>query len=365
MWIEQLNVKNCRSIEDCLLNLSPHFNFIIGENASGKTSLLESLSILSSGRSFRTSHITDVITHTKTSVLISAKIHEDDDSFSQIGIEKTAKKTKIRINKQDIYSQAELSLHCPITVIHPDSINIITGSPFIRRSYVDWLAFYLYPDFYKKWKSYRHILKQRNLCLKNNKHRYGLDEWTEKLIELQPIIHQYREKAIDTISPVLIEITEELLGSTDVDLILKSGFPSELVLTKENLHSFYLEKKDYDIKLQRTTAGVHRADFKIKLNGKLASESASRGQLKILAISLLLAQSSAIHSSRSVNGILLIDDLAAELDNKNKEKLLAYISKLQRQIIITSTKEMEIDSLEGKMFHVKHGEIKESKRKSD
>jgi DNA replication and repair protein RecF len=154
-------------------------------------------------------------------------------------------------------------------------------------------------------------------------------------------------------------ISKELLGDIELDLIFKSGFPTGFDLNPESLIAYYADKQEYDLKLQRTTAGVHRADIKINFNGKPAHESASRGQLKLLAITLLLAQSNAINTSRSVKGILLIDDLAAELDEKNKNKLLEYISKLEQQIIITSTKKIGVEDFKGKMFHVKHGEIEE------
>ena len=181
MWIKNITINNCRSLKSVSLELSSDLNMIVGPNASGKTSLLEALNILSKGRSFRTSHIDEVITETKESVLISAAIVDNGElkhegkpkvkkTTSQIGIEKSKTKTKIRINKQDVYTQAELSSHLPITVIHPNSIDLITGSPAVRRSYLDWIAFYIYPDFLKQWKKYQHILRQRNICLKSPKH---------------------------------------------------------------------------------------------------------------------------------------------------------------------------------------------------
>lgn len=359
MWIENLNVENCRLLNKVSIKLSPQLNIIIGENASGKTSLLEALSILSSGKSFRTSHVTELISHSKTSVLVSARIHKKN-IHSQIGIEKSPKSTRIRINQQDVYSQAELSLHLPITVIHPGSIDLITGSPSFRRSYIDWIAFYLFPDFIEAWKKYRHILKQRNYCLKNIKHRYALSRWTEELVELQPTIINFRNNALKVILPILVSISKELLETNDVKLELKSGFPSEQKLDKDSLLLFYKNKENYDIKSQRTNYGVHATDIKIILDSKPAKESASRGQLKLLVISLLLAQSSAINN-KDEKGILIIDDLAAELDSNNKQKLLNYLSSLNQQLVITSTNKISLDKIEYKMFHVKHGEFKEMK----
>jgi len=358
MWIESLHVNNCRLLENISIDLSKHLNQIVGKNASGKTSLLESLSFLSSGRSFRTSHISEVITHAKSSILVSAKINTDN-STSHIGIEKSQNKTRIRINQQDIYSQAELSSYLPITIIHPGSIELITGSPKIRRSYIDWITFYLFPDFHIKWRQYQHILKQRNLCLKDSKHYYAIDQWTEELIELQPIINEYRKKSIELLKPKLKKISEVILNSKKIELEFTSGFPNDIKLDTDSLRTYYKNKKEYDIKSNRTTGGIHRADLRVLMNSKPASQSASRGQLKLIAIALLLSQNETIMNSDKEKGVLLIDDLASELDKKNRKILLDYLSTLDKQLIITSTSEITSINIPGKVFHVKHGEIKE------
>lgn len=358
MWIENLIVEHCRLLNKVELKFSPHLNVIVGDNASGKTSLLEALSLLSSGRSFRTSHVSDVISYNSESILVSAKIQSDKDS-AQIGIQKNKTKTKIRINQQNVFSQAELSLHLPITVIHPGSIDLITGSPKLRRAYLDWIAFYLYPDFHKKWKTYQHILKQRNICLKDRKHRQSLDKWTHELIELQPQINDYRVSALQSLKTSWLETTDKLFSNIEFDLEFKSGFPDNIKLDKESLSKYYSDREDYDLRIQRTSGGVHRADFRLIMNDKPAVDIASRGQLKLLAISLLLAQSSSINNNFSEKGILLIDDLAAELDNQNKEKLLDYLGTLNQQLIVTMTKLSKIPVLDHKVFHVKHGSFSE------
>lgn len=354
MWIKSVTINNCRLLEKVTLELSPDLNLIVGPNASGKTSLLESLNILSKGRSFRTSHISEVISHEASEILVAASIL-DENSNINIGIEKSSNKTKIRINKQDVYSQAELSAFLPITIIHPSSIDLITGSPAQRRSFVDWIAFYLFPDFLPRWKKYQHILKQRNICLKYPKHSYALDKWTEELVQLQPDLIKYRVEVIECLKPILREISDKLLNGIVVDLIPQTGFPKDLNLDRESLLSYYQSKKETDLKLKRTSSGVHRADVKILMDGSPAVESASRGQLKLLSICLLLAQSNSISVTKVGSGILLIDDLAAELDSENKKILLAYLSSLEKQLIITSTNDMDFSDIQPKVFHVKHG----------
>jgi len=357
MWIEKLQIQNCRILKNVELELSPHFNIIYGDNGSGKTSFLEALSLLSKGRSFRTSRISEVINNNKSSVLVSSSINNKSGITSQIGIEKSSEKTQIRINKKDVYTQSELSRHLPITVIHPDSIKLITGSPAERRSFIDWLSFYLHNDFHNVWKKYQHILKQRNSCLRNVAHRYALDDWTKELIKLQPIIHEYRSNSLEKLQKKVNNISSEILGDIKCEIDLKSGFPQHLKLDKETLTDYYAEKLDFDIKLGRTQGGVHRADLIITMNGISAIQSASRGQLKLIVITLLLAQNNTIHDENNSNAIILIDDIAAELDADNKKILINYLLKLEQQLIITTPASDKIEIKNAKMFHVKQGEI--------
>ena len=354
MWIKKLTVNNCRLLENESIVFSQDCNLIVGKNASGKTSLLESLSILSSGRSFRTSHISEVITHDQNSVLIAAELCENE-SLIKIGIEKNKDKTKIRINHQDIYSQAELSSKLPITLIHPASIDLITGPPSLRRAYLDWIAFYLFPDFHVKWKKYQHILKQRNLCLKNTKHSYALDMWTAELVSSQPDLTAYREEVVNLLKSQLNRIGNILFENKNIDIELSTGFPKDTQINKASLLEFYESRKENDLKFKRTTYGIHKADLKIHIDKTAASESASRGQLKLLAVCLLLSQSDTIGTSSK--GILLIDDLAAELDSINRSKLLQYLSTLDKQLIITTTKESDFKKIKHHLFHVKHGKV--------
>ncbi len=363
MWINKLTIKNCRSLSNIQLDLSKNLNIIVGDNASGKTSLLEALTLLSSGRSFRTAHISDLISYNKDSVIVSARVLNQRHNSTQIGLKKSLTSTVIRINKENIYTQAELSTHLPLTVIHAGSIDLITGSPKLRRSFIDWIAFYKFPSFHQQWKQYQHVLKQRNICLKEYHFRSSLDEWTQELVKLQPLINNYRKDAISLLKIEWFKILNFLFKDFEFDLIFKSGFPDALDISEINLLHYYKERQSYDLKIQRTSSGVHRFDFKIMMGDRLASDCASRGQLKLLALSLLLAKNSVLSgtddNSENKKGILLIDDLAAELDSENKDILINYLSSLNQQLFITMTKQYNIPSvnLDYKVFHVKHGDI--------
>ena len=358
MLLEQLTISNCRIIAQAELDLSPSVNLICGHNGSGKSSILEAVSILSKGRSFRTSRIVDVIRSDEETVLIRARSVEGDDQFT-IGIERSKNATRIRVNQQDVNTQAALSRYLPVTIIDPNSIELVTGSPSLRRSYVDWIAFYLFPEFHKIWQNYQRILKQRNLCLRVPSYLSALPQWTDELIKSQSLIQKYRERALVVLTPQLALLSEKLLDANVLKIKLTSGFAQTMDdLSFDAQKAFYLERRDSDIKSARTLSGSHRADLQVYFNDQLAQHCASRGQLKLIAIAMLLAQSRSIDPEEKRKGIIAIDDLAAELDGDNKQRLLDCLRSLEQQLLLTTTQSELIPlHAEDRMFHVKHGNV--------
>lgn len=358
MLLEKLTINHCRIIRHAELILSPSVNLICGDNGSGKSSILEAVSILSKGRSFRTSRIVDVIRNAEEALLIRADSSQDDDHFV-IGIERSKQSTRIRVNQQDVNTQAALSRYLPVTIIDPNSIDLVTSSPSLRRAYIDWISFYLFPEFHKIWQNYQRILKQRNLCLRVPSYLSALPQWTDELIKSQVVIQQYRERAIAMLLPQLSELADQLLKSNQLSIKLTSGFAQTMSdLSLDAQREFYLERRESDIKSARTLSGAHRADLQIYFNEQLAQHSASRGQLKLIAIAMLLAQSRSIDPDKKHKGIVAIDDLAAELDGENKQRLLTCLRALDQQLLLTTTQAELIPLSDGdKMFHVKHGNV--------
>ncbi|HIO93628.1 MAG TPA: DNA replication and repair protein RecF [Leucothrix mucor] len=360
MKLINITIENCRRIDKAVLELSPMINLIVGENGSGKTSIVEAFSILSSGRSFRTRRIVDVISKNKEKVLITSKLSSDDVTL-QIGIEKSSAETRIRINQIDIRSQAELSQYIPVTVIHPESIKLIVGSPSERRSYIDWVGFYLMPEYHRLWKHHQRILKQRNAYLRLNKIGGDFDYWTNELILAQAIIHEKRHFIISLLEENVEVFRNMLLPNNKISLRLGNGFSSNGELNTFNTLSFYKSKLEQEVKMKRTLYGVHKSDMKIILDDSPANISASRGQLKLMAILLYLAQSNAINKRGGQSGVVIIDDISSELDRHNQALLLDTLSTLQQQVILTVPVLSEVFSnIELKMFHVKHGVVSEA-----
>lgn len=361
MKLDNIHIENCRMIASADMELSSGVNLIIGKNGSGKSSLIEAFSILSTGRSFRTRRINEVVRWDSEKLLITASL-SSSGSTSHIGIEKKQGETRIRINQTDIRSQAELSQYLPVTTITPDSIKLIMGSPTVRRSYLDWIGFYLLPDFHQVWKYHQRVLKQRNACLRNNQLTADFTYWTKELINVQEALYEKRRSII-----VLLESTVELfrkilLPKKRVSLSMTSGFPAIDIFNNANNLEFYQSKLPQELKLKRTLHGAHKSDLKININDNPAHIAASRGELKLLSILLYLAQSDVLTTRGVASGIVTIDDVASELDKKNQAILFKALRSLQQQVILTAPIKSKIWKGDIKMFHVKHGEVSEVNR---
>ena len=249
MWLKQLTVENCRVIERVDLALSAQTNLLIGDNASGKSSLLEALAILSRGRSFRSPRIKEIIRHGTKTLTVAGKVHNDEtDAEYPIGISKTADETRIRINHADISQQAELSSHLPLTVVHPDTLDILSGSPSQRRALLDWVAFYRSADFHQDWRNYQRVLKQRNVCLRDEQQRFALQHWTEQLAALQPSIQRARCDALDALKLALEKLAPLFTHTGTPELKLISGFPTSVKADdEESVLKFLHGRKEHEI----------------------------------------------------------------------------------------------------------------------
>ncbi len=362
MQLRDLSITDCRVIESSKLALSPHINIITGKNASGKTSVLEALSILAFGRSFRSSRITDIIRYDKASLIVSALLSDSDDidkNSVQIGVEKSRTETRIRINKETIKSQSELSKKLPLTIMHPTSYELITGASSLRRRYIDWIAFYLYPNFHGCWVRYNSILKQRNAALKQRKQSYAIDYLTKQLCQLQPQVYEFRQQALVQLKQTIETAGPDFLKSITPDLFVTSGYPAEVKVMTDDLYDFHQTKQQIEKQRGRTLYGAHLSNLEITVDSIAVSKFASRGQIKLITLLLLISQSLTLEKP----GIIAIDDFDSELDEYNQSQLILYLASLDQQLFITTTKPALYEKFKGfdsSMFHVKHGVIEKT-----
>jgi len=350
----EISIKHLRNIEEASFKLGKKFNIFYGENGSGKTSILESIYLLATAKSFRSIHSRKIINENNYSLMVFGRICTAEEHF-KIGIERDLGSNTIRVNGQSIKSVAELAEYLPVLVIEQDSHKLLEEGPQWRRKFVDWGLFHVKHDFTPVWRSYRKSLKQRNALLIQGAEDHILQSWTVGFSVLGESFSELRERYIEELHPYFETYVEVLLGDSEYTLSYRKGWPKEITLLdclNQNLHR--------DRANCRTNYGPHRGDLVIRKDGKDVREHVSRGQQKLLVYALNLAQVSLLKDIKGKDTLLLLDDLGSELDVENSSNLLMLLSEFFGQVCITTA---NLDTIpianmdDVKMFHVKHGSI--------
>ncbi len=355
MRLTQLHVKNFRNLEDAQLTPVQGVNLIIGDNASGKTSLLEAIYYLSHIRSFRTQHITDLILRQSPYLQLVANIETIEKQTIPLGIRRSRNKSEIRVNKQPIKRVSDIAAQFPVLAIHPDSYKLITGSPSQRRQYLDWGVFHVEHGFFQAWQRFKKALAQRNASLKS-KQKYDVCQlWNTEIHNNAHYIDQLRQRYFEKLSPYFDQLTKQFFVNDSVDIDYKRGWPADtelLTLLEDNLQKERM--KGY------TQYGPHRAEITIKVNGQSAQTCISRGQQKLLVALMRLAQAMQFTEATNNPCVLLYDDLPAELDANHRELILSVLSTMNIQLFLTAIEENQINLTawkSKKMFHVEQGKL--------
>lgn len=356
MDLEQLDIYSLRNILRASIKPSSGMNLIIGENASGKSSLLEAIYILGRGRSFRATNIRQVIQFDQTELVVSGRVKQKDEYMLHLGIKFNGNQCDIRINQEN-KNKAELAHALPVLLIHPKSYTLLDGGPQIRREFLDWGVFNNSDsDFLLYWRRFKKVLQQRNALLKR-KQFDQVKVWNTELVQYGTIVSNYRSEYLKKLQPIFIEVSQYFFNFDQVELHYISGWEDEEAFSQVLINDF-----EKDLKYGVTHSGPHRCDFKLLINGRLAKDFVSRGQLKLLMLALKLAQVKLINNEKNNSVCVLVDDLTAELDLLNKQILLNYLAELKCQVFMSSTELANFGDVEQlknyKVFHVKHGEIK-------
>jgi len=355
MRLTQLHIKNFRNLEDIQITPVQGVNLIVGDNASGKTSLLEAIYYLSHIRSFRTPYVTDLILRQRPYLQLVANIETVNQQTIPLGIRRSRNKSEIRVNKQPIKRVSDIAAQFPVLAIHPDSYKLITGSSSQRRQYLDWGVFHVEHGFFQAWQRFKKALAQRNASLKSKQKSDVCQLWNNEIHNTAHYIDQLRSQYFEKLSPYFYQLTKQFFNEDRVDIEYKRGWPvdrSLLTLLNENLHKERM--RGY------TTHGPHRAEIIMKVNGQSAQTCISRGQQKLLVALMRLAQAQQFTEATNSACVLLYDDLPAELDVNHRKSILSVLSSMNIQLFLTAIEKHQIDLSAWevkKMFHVEHGKL--------
>lgn len=353
MYIKKIKLLNFRNYDKQEIELNKNINIFYGDNAQGKTNIIESIFLCSIGKSFRTSKDNELIQFDKenTSIIIE---FEKKDRDGKIKIDLNNKKN-IYVNDIKIKKLSELLGNIHTVLFTPDDINILRDGPQKRRHFLDVMIGQLKPNYIYLLNNYNKILEQRNNYLKqikdDNKKEELLEIWDEKLAEYGEKIYIYRKEFIEKIKNKINLIHNKI---TDEKENLKIEYISNCYNKQEYL-KLLKERRKLDIIKGYTTKGIHRDDFFIYINEKLVNIYGSQGQNRTVILSLKLSELQVIYDEIGEYPILLLDDFMSELDEKRRRKFIEYIKDIQ--VIITCTDKINIDNLKLKEFNVKKGKI--------
>ena len=307
--------------------------------------------MLSRGRSFRTTLAEDLVGPQSGYFRIFAETEGRKGQTSRLGLERTGKFWKARLNGADIHQLSRLLQSLPVVLMEPNSHLLVSGPPEVRRKYLDRGMFHVEQRFLNTWRQYSKVLKQRNAALKNR--QLAVLEALDQLIaEVGTELGRQREVHFKEIS----ERVSRLLGTLNasqaqIDLDYREGW------NERTLMEALQKGRKRDLDKGMTVSGPHRADIQIQLKGNAAKAHLSRGEQKIVSAAFLLAQAEII-AENCETPVILLDDLASEFDQVHHRNVLKRAVGFGGQVWVTGTERQ--DPGEGKkVFHVEHGKVTE------
>jgi DNA replication and repair protein RecF len=327
--LRRVQVTDFRCLQSAALDLDPRFTLISGPNASGKTSLLEALYLLGRGRSFRTRRLEHLIREGTERFVVFGEV----DAFGRrvsLGVEGSATGVRAKLGGAKAASLAELATLLPVQIIDPEIHRLIEEGPSRRRRFLDWGVFHVEPKFVDDWQRFQQALKQRNAALKSHQPRAVTAVWDNDLLRYGELLSAARSRYVDLLAEHAAIIARNLLGM-ELSLGYRPGWARDLSFAEALMQSW-----THDQESGATQVGPHRAELNIRLNDLSVKDRISRGQQKLLAAALLMAQVKLFPRDSPVQPSLLLDDPAAELDNRRLTGLIAEVLSQSVQLIVTT-----------------------------
>lgn len=363
MYITKIELQDFRNYESLNLEFHPKVNIILGNNAQGKTNLIEAIYLSSLGKSFRTSNDYEMIKFGSKFFRIKVEAEKiNEDICVEMALSKESK--AVKINGRKIKKVSELLENVYIVVFSPEDLKIIKEEPEKRRKFIDRELCQIRPVYFNNISKYKKILMQRNTMLKEKSPKISLLEiWDYELAEYGTKIILHRAEFIKKLNKISSQIHYDITNKKEkLHIQYESNVP--YMKNAEEQKEIFLDKikanLEKDLIRRNTSTGPHRDDLKITVNGIDIRKYGSQGQQRTAALSLKLAEIMLIKEETEENCILLLDDVLSELDEERQNYLINSLSEVQLFITSAELSEKVKSTLpEGKTFYVDNGNIKE------
>lgn len=358
MALSRLIINHFRNLTAVDLELSCGFNFLVGENGSGKTSLLEAIFYLGHGRSFK-SHISNRIIHyDQDKFVLFGNIEEAKHQWS-VGIQKTRQgDTTLKINGEDGKKISDLAHLLPMQIITPEGLTLLNGGPSYRRAFLDWGLFHQYTEFYSLWANLKRLLKQRNAALQQVRHYAELKPWDIELVKIAHRVSELRANYAEALRPEIEKTCQFFLPELEISVSFHQGWDKE-----SDYGEILAQGFERDRNIGYTMVGPQKADFRFKANGLPVEDVLSRGQLKLLMCALRLAQGEYLIAQKERQCLFLVDDFASELDPTKRELLAHRLRQSGSQVFVTAITKDQLQQMQwqeqdkDRLFQIQNGNI--------
>lgn len=367
MECKKIQIRNFRNIEQAELTFDAGVNILVGDNAQGKTNLLEAISFTALGKSFRTVHDEEMIKFgaemAEISLDFTDSVRQQNITVRMMkGRRRHIEHNRVKISKlSDVVGAFRTVLFCP------EHLSLIKDGPAERRSYLDIAISQLYPVYLKSLQRYHQVLKQRNQLIKNaEEDRKTFSEtvefWSRQLAAEAAVIAKYRVEYLKKAEEHIAECFAQMTDQREIPKVTYAGSSHqepEFYLDREASENGYfnllMSHHDREIGAGSTLWGIHKDDIEINVNDRPARAYASQGQQRSLALAMKLAEGEVCAHVCGENPVFLFDDVFSELDPTRRAYLSGKIK--NRQVIITTCE--PYGSVGGKMIEVKKGSYKE------
>jgi len=353
--LNQLSIENFRNITSVSLPLSKGVTVFVGENGAGKTSILDAVHLLGTGKPFTTHRIDNVIHRDASAVQVVG--HLSTPSKVVMGVRRNRGGSgEARIGGTSVKALSELAKALPLIVINADALNIVREGPEGRRRFIDSFVFHVEQNFSQASRRYLHALKQRNALLKE---RRSTDDsvWIRDLAVSGELVVSARGRAVSVLAEALKDVLADMKVSLpEWQLIQRTGWAAD-----RSLAEALVSVADSDRHRGFTQVGPHRGDVFFLVEGSPAHEVLSRGQMKVLMAATKLAQARVVHRKTGASPVLLVDDVAAELDAENAAGLFGNMVSDGFQVLVAMVDAAGpsawTQNALSNVFHVEHGAI--------
>ncbi len=338
MKVTRLDIEGLRCVSHAQLRAGDGLQFLVGANGAGKTTVLEAMHLLGYGRSFRSGLRDAVIQRGADASVVFAEIARDREGQHRVGLRRGASDWTARIDESEVASLIELFRVCPVVCFEPGSHALIAGAAEQRRAFLDWSVFHVEPGFLGSWRRHQRALRQRNAGLRAGWADALLAPWEIELSDSAVQVSAQRERVLHRLGTELTRKSAAFLPELgNAYLRINNGFGDRDCTIVDEVIALYQEARDADRERGFTRFGAHRADWSLSFDAAPRREHLSRGQEKLAALAMVLAQVEHFRLEAGEWPLLLLDDLASELDAEHLRRVLDWIFETGLQAWVTGT----------------------------